>query len=80
MFTLLPSSFADEHAVQHLLYHFNGLEGAGRLACLTPFKLMPRSSQNAIGVSVAMGGQANNVSGGFCYAFEEVCALSCPVP
>lgn len=33
---------------------------------------MPRSSENAIGVSVALGGQSDNVSGGFSNAIEEV--------
>lgn len=73
-FFLYPSllSFAGEDAAQHLLYHFNGLESAGRLACLTSFKLMPRSSENAIGVSVALGGQSDNGPGGFSNPIEEV--------
>ena len=65
-------SFAGEDAAQHLLYHFNGLEAAGRLARLTPLKLMPRSSENAIGVSVALGGQSDNGPSGFSNAIEEV--------
>lgn len=64
-------SFADDKAVQHLLYHLNGLEGTGRPARLTPFKLIPRSSQNAIGVSVAMSG-SSAMSAGFCHPIEEV--------
>jgi len=65
-------SFADDKAVPHVLYHINGLEGIGRPARLTSFKVIPRSSQNAIGVSVAMSGSSDNMSAGFCHAIEEV--------
>ena len=41
-------------------------------SALQSIKVMPRSSQNAIGVSVAMSGQSSNVSMGSSYAFEEV--------
>lgn len=65
-------SFADDQAPQHLLYHFNGLEGINRPARLTPFKLIPRSSDNAIGQSVAMSGSNDNMAAGFSHPIEEV--------
>ena len=71
-------SIADDQAVQHLLFHFNGLESSSRPARLTPFKLIPRSSQNAIGVSVAMGGALSNSSSGCC-PIEEVTSLTAPI-
>eukprot|EP01038_Epipyxis_sp_PR26KG_P006233 gene6233-8588_t len=46
-------SIAGEDAEEFQLYHFNGLESAGRTARLTKFKLFRRSAVNSVGQATA---------------------------
>ena len=55
-------SFADEKSEGFKLFHFNGLEGHGRPAKLTPFVLFKRSASNTVGQSIALSGAGGGES------------------
>eukprot|EP00598_Pedospumella_elongata_P003873 CAMPEP_0184978332 /NCGR_PEP_ID=MMETSP1098-20130426/8859_1 /TAXON_ID=89044 /ORGANISM="Spumella elongata, Strain CCAP 955/1" /LENGTH=229 /DNA_ID=CAMNT_0027501453 /DNA_START=20 /DNA_END=709 /DNA_ORIENTATION=- len=54
------------------MYHFNGLEHAGRTATLTAFRLTRRSAVDSVGQAVAFQGGEHSSFGSFMCPIEEV--------
>jgi hypothetical protein len=71
-------SIADESALPHTMYHFNGLEGINRPAKLTTFYLYKRSILSSIGQSVSLTRDVNSAGGINSNPIEEILATRWP--